>query len=122
MAHLDAELGVEIRQRFVEQQHARADDDRAGERDALLLAAGELAGELLLVSGETDLRQHVADALPDLGGGEIAHAQPVRDILEDRQMREQRIVLEHEADVALVRRLAVTSWPPNRMRPASGIS
>ena len=61
LPHLDAQLGVEIRQRLVEQQHARPDDDRARERDALLLAARELAGELLLVAGEPDERQHVAD-------------------------------------------------------------
>jgi hypothetical protein len=43
VSHLYAQLGVEIGQRLVEQQHARPDDDRARERDALLLAAGELA-------------------------------------------------------------------------------
>ena len=35
--------GVEVRQRLVEQQQMRPLDQRAGERDALLLAAGELA-------------------------------------------------------------------------------
>ena len=41
-AHLDAQLGVEVGQRLVEQQHLGLDHDGAGERDALLLAAGEL--------------------------------------------------------------------------------
>ena len=40
--HLLAQLEVERAERLVEQQHARAVDDRAGERDALALAAGEL--------------------------------------------------------------------------------
>jgi hypothetical protein len=44
--HLHAQLRVEVGQRLVEEQHARTDDDRARERDALLLAAGELAREL----------------------------------------------------------------------------
>ena len=44
LAHLQPQLGVEIRQRLVEQQHLRLDRQRAGDRDALLLAAGELAG------------------------------------------------------------------------------
>jgi hypothetical protein len=41
--HLLAEPPVERRQRLVEQQHPRLRRERAGERDALLLAAGELA-------------------------------------------------------------------------------
>ncbi len=36
-----AQLCVEIGQRLVEQQHFRLEDKRAGDRDALLLAAGE---------------------------------------------------------------------------------
>ena len=40
--HLLAELEVERAERLVEQQHLRLVDDRAGERDALPLAAGEL--------------------------------------------------------------------------------
>ena len=41
--HLLAQLAVERAERLVEQQHARAVDERPGERDALLLAAGQLA-------------------------------------------------------------------------------
>ena len=41
-AHLDAQLGVEIRQRLVEQEHLRFAHDGAAHRDALPLAAGEL--------------------------------------------------------------------------------
>ena len=43
-AHLLAQIGVEIGQRLVEQQRLRLDDQRAGQRHALLLAAGQLAG------------------------------------------------------------------------------
>jgi hypothetical protein len=38
-SHLVAQLQVEIRQRLVEQQHRRIDDERASERDALALPA-----------------------------------------------------------------------------------
>ena len=41
-ARLDAQLGVEVRERLVHQEHLRLADDRATERDALALAAGEL--------------------------------------------------------------------------------
>ena len=40
--HALAQLEVQRAERLVEQQHARAVDDRARERDALALAAGEL--------------------------------------------------------------------------------
>ena len=39
-AHLLAQEGVQVRQRLVQQQHARLDDEAARQRDALLLAAG----------------------------------------------------------------------------------
>ena len=42
-AHVDAQLGVEIGQRFVEQEDARLAHERAAHRDALALAARELA-------------------------------------------------------------------------------
>ena len=41
-AHLRAQLGVEVGQRLVEQEHLRVAHDAAAERDALLLAAGQL--------------------------------------------------------------------------------
>ena len=41
--HLLAQLGVEVGERLVEQQHVGPDGERAGQRHALLLAARELA-------------------------------------------------------------------------------
>ena len=43
-SHLHAQLGVEIRQRLVKQEHLRVAHDRASHRDALPLPAGELPG------------------------------------------------------------------------------
>ena len=57
-ARLEAQLGVEVGQRLVEQEQARLAHDRARQRAALLLAARQLAGRAL---------EQVADA--DLGGG-----------------------------------------------------
>ena len=42
--HLLAQLEVERAERLVEQQHLGLVDQRAGQRDALALAAGQLAG------------------------------------------------------------------------------
>ena len=43
-AHLHAQLGVEIRQRLVEQKDGGLAHQRPADRDALALAAGELRG------------------------------------------------------------------------------
>ena len=62
-----AQLLVERGERLVEQQHARALDQRARERDALALAAGELMRLALAETFELDQRQHLGDARRDLG-------------------------------------------------------
>ena len=49
--HLLAELQVERAQRLVQEQHPRVHHQRAGERDALLLAAGEHRGPVRLPAG-----------------------------------------------------------------------
>jgi hypothetical protein len=43
-AHLHAQLGVEVGQRLVEQEHLGIAHDRAAHRDALALAARQLRG------------------------------------------------------------------------------
>src|SRR4030095_11542420 len=51
-AHLDPQLGVEVGERLVEQQHVRLDHDRARDRDALQLAAGKLMRPALAIAVE----------------------------------------------------------------------
>ena len=42
-AHLHAQLGIEVRQRLIEQEHLRIAHDCASHRDTLTLASGQLA-------------------------------------------------------------------------------
>ena len=58
--HLLAELQVEGSQRLVEQEHTRLVDERTCERDALLLAAGELARLPRLHSVQVDQVEDLA--------------------------------------------------------------
>ena len=44
IAHFHTQLGVQVGQRLVHQQHLRLDDDGARQRHALLLTAGKLGG------------------------------------------------------------------------------
>ena len=62
-AHVDAQLGVEIGERLVEQEQLGIAHQRAAHRDALALAAGELAG--LAREQRLDLQQR-GDALDRL--------------------------------------------------------
>ena len=57
-----AQPGVERAERLVEQQHARVQDQRAGQRHALLLAARELRGPALVEARQLHERERVADA------------------------------------------------------------
>ena len=52
LAHMAAQLGIEIGQRLVEQQHLRLQHDRPRHRDALLLAAGQFARQARAVAGQ----------------------------------------------------------------------
>ncbi len=99
-AHLGAQLGVEVGQRLVEQQQLRLGGQRAGNRDALLLAAGELVRVALRVAAQVDQRQHLGHAR----GAALARPalQAEGHVLRDAHVRKQRIVLEHHADAALL--------------------
>ena len=76
-----AQLLVERGQRLVEQQHLRAARQRARQRHALLLAAGELIGLALLQALELDQRDHLGDAGVDLGARHAGALQAERDIV-----------------------------------------
>ncbi|MPM60397.1 hypothetical protein SDC9_107248 [bioreactor metagenome] len=102
--HLVAQLGVQIAQRLVEQQHAGLVGQCPGQGDPLLLAAGELPGAASGIVCQPHQVEHLIDAGGLLGFGNLAGLQPVGDILGDRQMREQRVVLEDQAEITAVGR------------------
>src|SRR5678815_2998682 len=74
-------------------------------RAALALAARQLRRQAVLEALELDQREQLAHARVDLGLGALADAQRERDVLVDVEVAKQRVVLEHQADVALARRL-----------------
>jgi len=104
--HLLAQLGVEVRQRLVEQQELRLVHQRAGHRDPLLLAAGQerrrpVGQRLQLDHGERahHPRAHVAGA-----AAAVAVHQREGDVVVDRHVRPDGVALEHHPEVAAVRR------------------
>ena len=102
---LQAQLGVEVGQRLVEEEQARLAHDGARERAALLLAAGQLARCAREKVADADLRRGVRDSLLDGVRSGADHAQRKADVLRHRHVRVERVALEHHRDVALPRLL-----------------
>jgi hypothetical protein len=90
--------------RLVEQQQVRREDQRAGQRHALLLAARELARQAVGERAELHQPERVAHLPVDLRLRGAADLEREGDVARHGEMREQRIALEHHAEVALLRR------------------
>ena len=72
--HLADEFRIERRGRLVEEDELRLHRQHAGDRDALLLTAGEALGELVDLVAEADLLQHLDAEFRRIGRTELAHA------------------------------------------------
>ena len=104
VAQLGADLGVEGRQRLVEQQHGRLDGQGPGQRHALLLAAGQLAGVAVRVLAEADQLELLLATLRSRAAVLAPQLEAERDVVEHGQVREQAVRLEDHPHVALVGR------------------
>ena len=117
--HLSAELEVQGPERLVEEEHVGLVDERARNRDALLLAARELSRLAPRHGAELHELEHVLDVLLDIL--DAATAQAERDVLEDVEVREQGVRLEDGVDRPLVRTLGGDVHGRRRARaPRSG--
>jgi len=92
-------MGIDVRPRLVEQDELWIRRERARERDALLLAAGELVRVAVAEAAEVDEREHDRHARAPL-----AARQAEADVLGDRQVREERVILEDHAHAAALGR------------------
>ncbi|MNZ99257.1 hypothetical protein D3C78_1185750 [compost metagenome] len=99
MAEAPAQLHVEVGEWLVEQQQLRLGGQCAGQGHTLLLAAGQLVRVAFAEPAKLDQFEHFGHDLLLLRV--LADAEC--DVLGDRQVREQRIVLEHHADPAFLR-------------------
>ena len=90
---------IEVREWFIEQYHLWPRRQGAGQGHPLLLSAGELAGEAVVHPGQSDKVEDLGDAFDTVLLGD-----PVPNVVGDGHMREQRVVLEHHPDPALLGR------------------
>ncbi len=97
------ERAVELAERLVQHQQPGPGRERPGERDTLLLAAGQGGHGPPGGPRQPDQLQQ----LPHLGvpftPGHAVHPQPEGHVRADVPLREELVVLEHQADTAPVR-------------------
>jgi len=98
--HLRPQLGVEVRERLVEEEHLRLAHDGPPQRRPLALAARQLRRASLQQLAEPEAVGRLGDAPQDLAPGHAPHLERERDVLAHREVRIQRVVLEHHGDVA----------------------
>ena len=103
--------GVEVSGWLVAQQDRRVIDERAGDRDALLLAAREFVRKPLLLAGEPNEIEHLRHRGVDDVALLADHLQRESDVLVHRLVGQQAEVLEHRADLAAQLRHAPTGQP-----------
>ena len=99
-ADLFAKVGIERGERFIEQQDVGFQHQRARQRDALPLAAGELGGTARFLAGELNQIEHVANPVADVIARAAAQAE--FDVVAHREMRKERVVLKDRAYIALI--------------------
>ena len=83
LAQLHPHLGVQRRERLVEQQHLRRDRQRPGQRHPLLLAAGELVRVPVAAVGEADELQQLRGPAATARPCPAADPQPEGDVVGD---------------------------------------
>jgi hypothetical protein len=99
MSH--AQGGVQVRQRFVEQEGRGFAHDGAADGDALALAARQLAGPAVKIVRQVQHLGGMGHAAVLFGLVHARHLQRKGDVLAHRHVRVKRVGLEHHGQAAL---------------------
>src|SRR3984885_5626229 len=94
---LEREVRIEITGGLIGDEQRRLADDGAGDADALLLAGRQLERQVALLAEESDLIERRAHALVDLAPGHARDDERQGDVVGDRPVEEQLVILEHDA-------------------------
>ncbi len=105
--HLDAELGVEVRERLVEKKDAGLAHDGAPDRHPLALAARELPRPPRQQRLDLQHPGRLGDAPLDLGLGRADVLEPEGEIVPHRHVGIERVGLEDHGEAAPCRRQLV---------------
>ncbi len=94
---------VQIARRLVGQQERRPHDERAGNGDALLLAARQHPGPVLQPLGQPDTLEEAAGSLATLGGALPRDSERHLGVLDGRKLGQQVMKLKDEPDVPVAK-------------------
>jgi len=100
LSYQGSQIAIEVREGLVETDQRGSRRQRPGQRHPLLLPAGELVWIAVRQTGETDQLEDGGDSRAGAFGPGKAEGDVGRDV----EVREQRQVLEHHTDVALLGR------------------
>ena len=101
LEHLAGQLGVERAGRLVEKEDVGPQRQRAGDGDALLLSAGELAGIGVRLVRKAHLFEQGERQLTHLAALALLHDERrIRHVFEHRVVREKVELLEHQPEAA----------------------
>ena len=100
-AGVDAQCGIEVGQRLVEQEDLRLAHDGTADRDALALAAREFARAALQQRLELQDARGLGDARLDLGLGRSGEPEAEAHVGGNVHVGVERVGLEHHGDLAL---------------------
>ena len=102
--HLGGHLGIECGGGFVEKQNFRLTRDGAGDADALLLAAGQLRGQLFGVVEQAESGERLFRHFMRFGGRVAVHfLQRQRDVPAGGEMGKQVELLEEKPVFSAIR-------------------
>jgi hypothetical protein len=98
--HLGAQLGVEVRQGLVEEEHGGREHECPGQRDALLLASGEPGRAARVELAELHQVERLAHTGRHLRLGPSPHPKSIGDVVEHRHVGPDRVGLEDHREPA----------------------
>ena len=113
VAHIDAQLGVEVGQGFIKEQDRRFHDQGAGQGHTLLLAAGQLVRRAVAKAFQPDHGHDVVDFPLDFVLRQLFDFQAVGHVVEQIQVGEEGVALEDHGRITFVRRQAVDARVPD---------
>ena len=100
-SHLDPELGVQVRERFIKQKNLRIPDDGAAHRNPLTLTTRERARVAIKQLSQPKNFGCTFHRGINFCGRFLGEHQAERHVLAHFHMRIQRVILEHHRDIAL---------------------
>ena len=102
--HLAPQLGIEVGQRLVEEEHLRIAHDGAAHGYTLALAARKVAGVALQIGRQIEYLGGLRHLLGDLLLGALRDPQAEAHVLCHRHVRVEGVGLEDHRQVTLLRR------------------